>query len=416
MKEGKPVQPDSANQTAARSSVSRKVFKRVGMGIVICAVFLAGIGIGNGAIHFAYRPNSNNKSLPRDLDYSSVEQLYDLLKSRYDGKLNTQALLDGLKSGLVKAAGDPYTQYFNPDEAKKFNAELSGSFTGIGAVLGQDVDGNLIVVAPIEGFPASKAGLRSQDIIVSINGEPTNGQTVDEAVNRIRGPKDTKVTLRVLRNKSQDLSFTITRADIKVPSVKWEVLDNKVGYIKINQFSDDTAMLSKRAAQEFTAAGVKSVILDMRDNPGGLLDAAVEVSGLWLPAGKTVLQEKQGGVVTNTYTAAGDAVLQDLPTVVLVNKGSASASEIVAGALRDNNIATLYGEKTYGKGSVQKIDPLPNGGEIKITVARWYRPNGQNIDKKGIGPDKAIPMSDDDTKQQRDPQKDAALQYLQSRQ
>jgi carboxyl-terminal processing protease len=415
MKEGKPVQPDSAKPTVGRPGAPKKIFKLAGIGVLVGAVFLAGLGIGNGAIHFGYAPNANNKSLPENLDYSSVEQLYDLLKSNYDGKLDQQALIDGLKSGLTKAARDPYTQYFNADEAKKFNAELSGSFTGIGAELGQDKDGNLIVVAPIEGFPASKAGLRAQDVIVSINGETTNGLTINEAVTRIRGPKNTKVTLRVLRNKSEDLSLTITRADIKVPSVKWEVLDGKIGYLKINQFSDDTTVLANRAAQEFTAAGVKSVVLDMRDDPGGLLNAAVDVAGIWLPAGKVVLQEKQGGVTTNTYTASGDAVLQDLPTVVLINKGSASASEIVAGALRDNKVATLYGEKTYGKGSVQKINQLPGGAEVKITVARWYRPNGENIDKKGISPDKEIKLTEDDMTKQRDPQKDEAIKYLQSR-
>jgi carboxyl-terminal processing protease len=409
------VQPENARQTGGRPSASKKIFKLLSIGILVGAVFLTGIGIGNGAIRLSDTPNNNNKSLPEDLDYASVERLYDLLKANYDGKLDEQALLDGLKSGLAQATGDPYTQYFNPKEAEEFNAELSGSFTGIGAELGQDDDGNLIIVAPIEGFPASKAGLRAQDLIVSIDDDSTNGMTINEAVTRIRGPKDTKVTLKVLRNKSQDLSFTITRADIKMPSVEWEVLDGKIGYIKINQFSDDTGTLTSRAAQEFLSAGVKGVLLDMRDNPGGRLDAAVKVSGLWLPAGKTVLQEKQGGVVVDTYTASGDAVLQDLPTVVLVNKGSASASEIVAGALRDNNVATLYGEKTYGKGSVQKISPLAGGGEVKVTVARWYRPNGENIDKKGIKPDKEITLSDEDLKAERDPQKDEAIKYLQSR-
>lgn len=410
------MQPDSAGRGEVRRPASKKMFKIIALGVAIVVVFMAGIGVGNGTIGLTPAANTANKNLPEDLNYSSVEQLYDLLKANYDGTLDEQKLIDGLKTGLVDAAGDQYTQYFNAADAQKFNAELSGSFTGIGAELGENKEGNLIIVSPMDGFPASKAGLRPQDIIVSIDGKTTTDMTTAEAVTHIRGPKDTKVTLRVLRNKSQDLSFTITRAEIKIPSVEWEVSDG-IGYLKIVQFNEDTTMLARRAADEFKSKNVHGVILDVRDNPGGLLTAAVEVSSLWLPSGKTVLQEKRGGVVAQTYPAVGGATLQGVPTVVLTNAGSASASEIVAGALRDHNAAVLYGEKTYGKGSVQTInDKLPGGAEVKITIARWYRPNGQNIDKKGIKPDKEIKLSEEDYKQDRDPQKDAAIQYLHSRQ
>ncbi|HJP95911.1 MAG TPA: S41 family peptidase [Candidatus Saccharimonadales bacterium] len=376
-------------------------------------VFVLGVNVGNGTIPMAWaRGSSQNGSLPTALDYSTVNQAYQAIKDNYDGKLTEQQLLDGLKSGLAQATGDPYTEYFNAKDAKAFNNQLQGTFSGIGAELGQDSDKNLVVIAPISGFPADKAGLRAQDIITSIDGKSTSGMSVDEAVNLIRGQKGTNVVLKIVRNKSDALTLTITRADIKVPSVNSKILDNGLGYMQITQFSDDTADLAAKAAQNFKDKNVKGVILDLRDDPGGLLDAAVKVSSLWLPQNKLILQEKTDGKVVNSYTADGNNTLAGIPTVVLVNGGSASAAEITAGALRDNNVATILGEKSYGKGSVQQIMNLSGGAEIKVTVARWYRPNGQNIDKKGITPDKTVKMTDDDYAKGNDPQKDAAISQL----
>jgi carboxyl-terminal processing protease len=407
------VAQDGANREE-HASKAPKVFKTVGLVITALIIFLAGVGVGNGKIFLSSTgTNSANKELPENLDYASVEQVYDLLKTHYDGKLDQTKLLDGLKSGLAGATGDPYTQYFSKEDAKAFNEQLSGSFTGIGAQLGQDADGNLLVIAPIDDSPASKAGIRPKDVIVSINGTSTSGMSVDKAVSMIRGKKDTKVTLRILRDKSQDLSFTITRDDINVPSVKWEMADDNIGVITISQFGDDTTDLMNQAGRDLKTKGAKKILLDLRGNPGGLLTAAVSVSEMWLPQNKTIVQEKRGGVITDTYTSEGGGLFTGLPTAILIDAGSASASEIVSGALRDNNVATLFGEKSYGKGSVQEIQNLPNGSEVKITVARWYRPNGQNIDKKGIKPDTEVKMSDDDYKNGRDPQKDAALDFLQ---
>lgn len=399
---------------AKTSQQGTSVIKRVGLGLMAVVIFLVGVGVGSGTVGFGKATNrSANKDLPADLDYASVEQLYDLLKSKYDGQLDMGKLLDGAKTGLANATGDPYTEYFNKQQAEAFDSQLSGSFTGIGAELGENDKGNLIIVSPIDGFPASKAGLRPQDIIVSIDGTTTNGMSIDEAVSKIRGPKDTTVTLRLLRNKSEDLSVTITRDNIKIASVKWELLDGKVGYIRINQFGDDTASLMHNAADDLNEKGATRILLDLRGNPGGLLSGAVDIASMWLPEGKTILQEKRGGVAVKTYKSEGGSLpFKDIPTAVLINTGSASASEIVAGALRDNNAATIYGEKSYGKGSVQELQKLPNGGELKITVARWFRPNGENIDKKGISPDHEVKLSEDDYKAQRDPQKDAALEFL----
>lgn len=384
------------------------------IGVVITSfVYTLGWAVGSGQLRISSQQAQQNAKLPDNLNYTSVEQLYDSLKQSYDGELDATKLLDGMKAGLVEASGDPYTVFLNKEQAKEFNEQLNGTFSGIGAELGQDSQGNLIVVAPIAGFPADKAGIRPQDIIVSINDKTTVGISIPEAVTKIRGPEGTKVKLKIVRpSTKQDLSLTITREEIKIPSVKSEILDGNIGYLKINQFSDDTGELALKAAKDFKQKGVKGVILDMRGNPGGLLDQAIKVASLWLPDGKVVLQQKRGSLVTGTGMANGNNVLQDVPTAVLINEGSASASEIVAGALKDHKVAKLFGTKSFGKGSVQEIDKLPNGGELKVTIARWYRPNGQNIDKKGIEPDTKISLTEDDITNKRDPQKDAALQFL----
>lgn len=392
----------------------RAVLKAAGLGAVATVIFMAGVGFGSGWISFASAPVSANKDLPADLDYSSVEKVYDRLRTSYDGALDLATLMDGLKSGLVSAAGDPYTQYLSSEDAKKFNDELNGSFTGIGAQLGQDENNNIIIVAPIEGFPASKAGLRPQDIIISIDGTSTTGMSIDKAVSNIRGPKDTAVQLRILRNNSEDLTFDIVRDDIKIASVTWKMLPGSIGYIDVSQFGEDTTPLMTQAAAELTAKGAKKILLDLRGNPGGLLDAAEKMAQMWLTKGKVIVQEKRGGVVTSTSVSSGGGAFIGMPTVVLINAGSASASEIVAGALKDNGAATLVGEKSFGKGSVQQIEDLFDGSEVKITVARWYRPNGQNIDKKGIEPDTLVELTEDDYYHQRDPQNDAALELLRS--
>lgn len=383
-----------------------------GLILVIFVIFVAGVGVGNGTIQFGPIKNSQNKALPADLDYASVESLYDALKASYDGDLNHQKLLDGIKTGLAEASGDPYTIYMNAKDAEDFNKQLTGTFSGIGAELGQDTGKNLIIVSPIAGFPAAKVGLRPQDVIVEINGKSTTGLNVAEAVTKIRGPKGTDVTLRILRDKKEDLKFTIKREDIKIPSVKHEILDGNIGYLQITQFNNDTTRLAAEAATEFKEKSVKGVLVDLRGNPGGLLTAAVDVSSLWLKQGSTVLQEKRGSLVISTEVANGQDILYGVPTAVLINEGSASASEIMAGALKDNKVATIFGAKSFGKGSVQQIKELKGGSELKVTIARWYRPSGENIDKKGITPDTEIKMTNEDYANQRDPQKDAALNFL----
>ena len=406
------MQPNH-HEHAALADTKHKtgIGKKLLLVLVGILIFGVGVNVGNGSLTVGFGPhNTQNSSLPAQLDYQSVNTVYKSLKENYDGKLTESQLLDGLKEGLAQSTNDPYTEYFTPKEAQAFKDQLSGTFSGIGAQLGKDTDNNLEVIAPIAGTPADKAGLKAKDIITNINNESTAGMSIDTAVEKIRGKKGTQVTLKIVRNKEQALTFTITRDDINIPSVTTKTLDGNIGYIQIAQFGDDTADLTTKAANDFKAAGVKGVILDLRSNPGGRLDAAVTVSDLWVPTGKTILQEKQGSTVIKSYPASAGGPLEGMPTVVLIDGGSASASEITAGALKDNKAATLIGTKSYGKGVVQQVIPFKDGSELKVTVASWYRPNGQNINKKGITPDQEVKVSDADIAAQNDTQLQAAEQ------
>lgn len=379
--------------------------------IVLAVTFYGGWATGTGKISFAANKLSvseQNKSLPAALDYDSVDEVYNALLENYDGQLDNKTLLDGVKEGLASAAGDPYTEYFNEDGAKEFDEELNGSFSGIGAELGKENEA-LIIVAPISGFPADKAGLRPKDIVAEIDGEKSFDLPVNEAVKKIRGPKGTKVKLKILRGMEQ-LDFEIERDQITIASVEHKILDGNIGYLKVSRFAEDTTKLSREAATAFKNANVSSVILDMRSNPGGYLNAAVDLSSLWLNPGDSVLEERRGGEVIQKLKANSVNTLKGIKTVVLVNEGSASASEITAGALADNKVASLVGVKSFGKGSVQDLVKIGDGGMLKVTVARWYTPDGKNIDKEGITPETIVELSDEDIKAKRDPQLDKAIE------
>lgn len=390
-------------------------FLKTAVGLAVALiVFGAGLAIGRGDISVPRLSAGGGAVASSRLNYSSLDKLYELLGRDFDGNLNQSKLLNGAKKGLVEAAGDPYTEYFDPQAAKELNNELAGSFTGIGAELGTNDDGDIVVISPLAGYPAQKAGLKSRDIIAAINNQTTSGMSLGQAVQKIRGPADTKVTLTIIRGTVTPFKLTITRDKITVPSVEHKVEGN-IGYLKVSQFTDDTSELAQKAAAEFKKQGVKGVILDLRGNPGGYVNAAVDVSSLWLKQGDTIVQERRGSTVVTTEYTTGNDPLRGLPTVVLIDGGSASASEITAGALRDNGAATLVGEKSYGKGSVQKIDELSGGGELKVTIARWYTPAGKNIDKQGITPDQTVKYTAADQKAGRDPQKAKAQAILESK-
>jgi len=382
----------------------------------IVAVFWVGMLTGEGRVRFWPISNvhSGATGLPSVLDYSSVTQLYNVLRQNYDGKLTESQIINGLKHGLANAPGDPYTEYFSPSEARAFNSELQGqSVSGIGAELDQDVQGNIVVMSPLQGQPAAKAGVEAKDIISSINGQSTAGMTVNDAVSKIRGKEGTKVTLTIVRG-NQQLTFTITRETIQVPTATWKVMDGNIGYLQVSQFSDDTYDLTERAVNDFQRAGVKKIVLDLRDDPGGEVTTAQKIASLWLQASATVEQEKRGDTVIADVQATGNDPLRGMPTVVLVDGGSASASEITALALRDNKAATIIGEQSYGKGVVQSVIPFSDGSELKVTIAKWYAPNGENINHKGITPNQAVQLDITQAQAGNDTQLNAAITYLQS--
>lgn len=378
---------------------------------VLIAVVIAVVSFGAGDRLHGYNLNPFVKQ-PDRIDASSLNDLYALMQNNFDGTIDAKAALEGAKKGLVAAGGDPYTVYMNADESKALSDDLSGKLSGIGAEIG--IKNNILtVIAPISGAPAEKAGIRTQDLIYKINDEDTTGMTVDTAVGKIRGKAGTTVKLTILHTGSSDTTdITITRADINVPSVKWSMKDGGIGYIQVSTFGTDTTDLIKQAAGELKSQGATKAILDLRNDGGGYLDAGVAVASQFLPDGKTVVSERTGGKTVDTLTSQGDGQLVGLPLIVLINGGSASASEIVAGALHDNGVAKLVGEKSFGKGSVQEIKSLAGGAQLKVTVAHWYTPKGVNINKEGIMPDVDVKLSNDDYNASRDPQLDKALELL----
>lgn len=361
-------------------------------------------------------PTIINKSTSNNVDFGVFWQTWDKVVGEFDGKIDYQAMVDGAVKGMINSLGDPYTVFMTAEESKSFDQELEGSITGIGAEVGIK-DNRVIIIAPIDNSPAAKAGLKPQDIILSINGEDTTGMDLNTAVSKIRGDIGTVVKLNIQRG-DQKLDYEITREKVDTKSVKWEIKADNIGYIEISRFDSNTTDLVKQATEELSSKGVKAIVLDLRNNPGGFLDSAVNVTSEFLKNG-TIVTEKttSRNSKEQKYTASGKGKLTDknIPMVVLVNGGSASASEIVAGALQDNGRAILVGEKTFGKGSVQAIESLMGGASLRITVAHWFTPNGKNISKEGISPNTEVKLSEEDFKNQRDPQLDKAIEYLKSK-
>jgi len=351
--------------------------------------------------------------LEADVDFNLFWSVWDTLKARYvdAAQLKDKELFYGAVRGMVAAVGDPYTVFMNPIITKEFNDDLKGTFEGIGAEIGIKND-VLTIIAPLTDMPAQKAGLRPGDKILKINGEDTAGILIDEAVTKIRGEKGTQVTLNIWREGFDETKdFTITRGTIIVKSVKWDMNDDNIMVITISHFNSDTEALFERAVQDTLKRNPQGIILDLRNDPGGFLDTAIEVASEWIEDGVIVSEQKSDGS-KNDYLARGRARLGDYKTVVLVNKGSASASEIVAGALKDNGKAGIVGEQTFGKGSVQELVPLENGSSLKVTIAKWLTPNGVNISQEGIAPDESIEFTTEDYNAGKDPQMEKAVEIL----
>ena len=391
----------------------KKVLRVTKLGYILLLplLFVSGLFVGNKVdFRSLTRNHLVSQNAKSEVDYSSIDEAYQALTQNYDGKLDTTKLLDGLKKGLAEATNDPYTEYFSAEDSKSFSEEISGTFTGIGAELAKE-NSAIVVTTPLRGHPAEKAGVLAKDIIVKIDGEDALSMSVQDAVKKIRGPKDTTVKLTLLRG-TQQVEVSIVRADIKIPSVEYEVLDGGVCNVRISRFSDDTDTIVTEATKSCKEKGATKVLVDLRNDPGGYLDQAIRVASHWVDTGKNVVSEKRGGVVIKTHPAGIGQEFKGMKTVVLINEGSASASEILAGALKDYDLATLVGKKSYGKGSVQEVDQLSGGTSIKITIARWYTPNDKNIDKQGIEADEKVDITVDQIKAGEDPQKAKALELL----
>lgn len=364
----------------------------------------------------AYAPDAKEAVLganpSEEIDFDLYWEVWDKIKSNYvdTNQLSDKELFYGSLRGLAESTDDPYTVFMDPEEAKEFTDDLAGTFEGIGAEIGirKDIP---TVIAPLDGMPAQKAGLRAGDKIYAVNSEPTLGLSLNEIIKKIRGPKDTEVTLTIIRGDEKPSDIKITRSVIITKSVKTEFRSDGLYVIKLSNFNNDTEQLFNAAVNDILVKKPKGIILDLRNNPGGYLDTSVALASEWIEEGPIVAEQFNGNR-RNEYPARGRARLKDFPTVVLVNQGSASASEILAGALRDYKVAKIVGETTYGKGSVQSLSDLEGGATLKITVAKWLTPAGDYINDKGLEPDIKIEMTMDDVDNERDPQLDKALEIL----
>lgn len=351
----------------------------------------------------------------QDVDFSLFWQTWKKIEEKFVNpeEFDEQKMIYGAISGMVESLNDPYTVFLNPEDTKKFMEDVTGRFEGVGMEVGIRKN-QLQVISPLEGTPAQKAGMLPGDRIMKIDGADTWDITIEEAVRLIRGEKGTEVILTILRkdwDTSQEIS--IIRGVIEIPSLKMEMIEDDIAYIKLYQFSERAGYDFKKAAIEILNKQNSQIILDLRNNPGGYLDVANDIAGWFLEKGDIVTIEEFGdGRKNKEYKAGGNGAFLEYKIVILINQGSASGSEILAGALRDNRQILLIGETTFGKGSVQELEQLEEGSSLKITVAKWLTPNGEFITNKGLEPDIKVEMTEEDYKEGRDPQLDRAIEII----
>ncbi len=374
---------------ATTSPVPPRRPARAILGIVILLVFFGGLFIGRYVLPGQPAPGAPLQFVSvqegkRELVFPTFWEAWDVLHENFNGALDMPKLYYGAVEGMVRAAGDPYTVFADPDATKQFSETLSGSFSGIGIEIGLQ-SGVITVIAPLEGSPAAQAGIKTKDIIIAVDKKPiTADASLDEVVRKIRGPKGSTVTLTVFHEGSKEpVDIAIKRDTIEVESVKLKI-EEGIAHLSITNFRSDTTTAFNNAIREIQRAKVKGMLLDLRGNPGGFLESAVEISSRFLPEDALVVSEK--GKENKDFKSKGSHPLLDIPTVVLVDSGSASASEIVAGALGDIRHAPIVGTKTFGKGSVQEFIKLKDGSSLRVTVAKWFTPSGRSINEQGIAP------------------------------
>lgn len=404
---------------------TRSVVRRgLGFALVALVAFCAGLALGNSGAtaavitHVPFFGDGLDATPDQRADLSDFWKVWNALREHYvithasSTLPTTQEMVYGAIKGLAESYGDPYTVFMPPVESATFNENISGSFGGVGMEIGMK-DTVLTVIAPLKGTPAEKAGIQAGDQIVAIDGKSTDGVAVDEAVGKIRGPIGSEVHLTIVRNGTP-IELTVTRATIQVPETD-DGLDAKSGvyHIALYEFTSNSAELFSNAFTRFKQSGSNKLVIDLRSNPGGYLDAAVAIASHFLPRGTLIVTEDFGGKQRNdAHTSIGyDDVPPGSKIVVLVDGGSASASEILSGALQDNHAATIIGSQTFGKGSVQQLIPIDDGS-LKVTVARWVTPDGHWIMEHGITPDIVVPFTPKDAADGTDPQMARAVTFL----
>ncbi len=390
--------------------------------IVIVSILIIGAAFGAGIyVGFERRPAiekvrgvlGQEVGKPPEADFSQFWEVWSRLEEKYVDReaIDRKDLIEGAISGLVKSLGDPYTVFLPPQQTKLFREDVRGSFGGIGAEIGirKEV---LTIISPLKGSPAERAGLRAGDKILKINATSTAGLTLEEAVSFIRGEPGTEVTLTISRNAEEVSEVKIVREIIVIPVTETARHGNGIFHIHLLNFNEKSPREFRNALREFLASGDTKLVLDLRGNAGGFLDAAVDIASWFLPAGEVVARERFAAGEEVLYRSAGRRLLEPTPVVVLVNKGSASASEIVAGALRDIRGIKLIGEKTFGKGSVQQVDNLAGGASLKITIAKWLTPKGTSINESGLEPDITVEVKKEDEEAGRDPILEKGIEVL----
>lgn len=397
--------------SAGESSISRRP-RRAKRFMGTFLVLLFGVFVGryllpaqvNGTSPFQLVSVENGQ---RQLVFPTFWEAWDTLHSLYIEDLDDQELFYGAVVGMVNATGDPYTSFANPDDTKQFQETLSGSFSGVGIEIGVQ-KGLVTVIAPLKGSPADQAGIEAGDIIVGIDDEPvTSDQNLNDVVKRIRGRKGEPVKLAVIREgDSEPQEISVTRDTIVIESVHTEITDG-IAHIELSSFNGDTTEQFLESVRDIQRAGAQGIILDVRSNPGGFLQTSVDIASHFLKPGTIVVTER--GREESSYKTKGSPNLADIPLVVLINKGSASASEILAGALNEQRQAPLVGEKSFGKGSVQELITLKDGSSLKVTVAKWFTPNGRSINEEGIEPTITV---EDNRETEEDEQLDRAREEL----
>ncbi len=358
---------------------------------------------------------------PQDINFSLFWETYQTLKDRYvaPGEIEEEEILYGAISGMIEAVGDPHTVFMRPDDTKRFLEDISGKFEGVGMEIGIR-DEQLQVISPLEGTPAQEAGLRPGDKILAVDGEPTVNFTLEDAVSKIRGPRGSEVVLTIDREaweKPQEIS--VIRDVINIPSLRWELLDQDgeqddkggIAYVKFYNFTEKIGVDWATAAVQIFNSPADRIVLDLRNNPGGYLEMARNMAGYFMKRGEVVVIEDMGEE-QKEFRAQGQPLFLDYPIVVLINQGSASASEILAGALRDNRGVQLIGETSFGKGSVQSLETLSGGASLKVTIARWLTPKGETIEGSGLEPDIRVEFTEEDYSSGRDPQLERAVEFI----